>query len=450
MVLIAWVRGASGDGSRSLTAAARSMAAEFSTEKIMEEFLPFFSYVQRGGGYESAVETLGERALRELPIYGYCMRRAGSAPAIQDKQTYDLLTQGQAAPAAGMPPEEGGGQEYAEASELSKTPGAPEMPGSSEQEESLPAVGEDLLYAMEQENRSAASEALPGTEDMENMDPMENLDSMENMDIQGVNAFLHHEQINFYDWEALREYKNLVSTFYAIDAGTMAGSDQLNIEALLAEDVTIDKNGPSPQILIYHTHSLEAFSDSVPGDRSQTIVGVGDRLAQILTEEYGYGVLHHTEEYDTIRDDAYARSLPALKQILEENPSIQVVIDLHRDAGVEGTRRAIDLDGRPTATFMLFNGLSRTRKTGDIEYLKNPNQDFNLAFSFQMQVIAGEYYPGLTRKIYLKAYRYNMHLMPRSLLIELGDSNNTVEEAMNTCDPLAHILDMVLSGEGGE
>lgn len=415
-------------------------------EKITEEFLPFFSYAQAGSTGRSAAKALGESALNEFPIYGYCMRRGGTALAIQDEQTHELLLREQDAWTGNAPPE---GPEQADIAEAAGAPEISEPPGTSESPEGADlasAAEEDLLYAMEQENRNAVPETLPDPEDMEDM---ENLGGMENMDIPGISSFLHHEQTNFYDWEALREYKNLVATFYAIDAGTMAGSDQLNIDALLSEDVTIDKNGPSPQILIYHTHSLEAFSDSVPGDRSQTIVGVGDRLAQILTEEYGYGVLHHTEEYDTVRDDAYAKSLPALKRILEENPSIQVVIDLHRDAGLEGTRRAIDLDGRPTATFMLFNGLSRTRKTGDIAYLKNPNQDFNLALSFQMQVIAGEYYPGLTRKIYLKAYRYNMHLMPRSLLIELGDSNNTVEEAMNTCDPLAHILDMVLSGENG-
>lgn len=101
----------------------------------------------------------------------------------------------------------------------------------------------------------------------------------------------------------------------------------------------------------------------------------------------------------------------------------------------EGTRLVMDLDGRPTARFMFFNGLSRTRKTGNIAYLYNENQDANLAFSFQMQLKAAEYYPGLTRKIYLKGYRYNMHLRPKSLLIELGAQNNTVEEAMNACDP---------------
>ena len=59
-----------------------------------------------------------------------------------------------------------------------------------------------------------------------------------------------------------------------------------------------------------------------------------------------------------------------------------------------------------------------------------------------------EYYPGLTRRIYLKGYRYNMHLCPRSLLIELGAQTNTVEEIRNACAPIAHILDMELSGAG--
>ena len=145
--------------------------------------------------------------------------------------------------------------------------------------------------------------------------------------------------------------------------------------------------------------------------------------------------------------DAIGRKA-SVEQVLAENPSIQVVIDLHRDEMAEETRLVTDLDGRPTARFMFFNGLSRTKKTGNIAYLYNENQADNLAFSFQMQLKATEYYPGLVRKIYLKGYRYNMHLRPRTLLVELGAQNNTLEEAMNACDPLAHILDMVLSGNG--
>ena len=250
------------------------------------------------------------------------------------------------------------------------------------------------------------------------------------------------------DRTQLADYETLVRNFYAIDANTMAGSDQLSVEKLLGMDMTLPQEGDGPQILIYHTHSQEAFADSVPGDVNTGIVGVGECLTKILTEQYGYRVLHHTGQYDVeTRDNAYSRALPAVEQILTENPSIQVIIDLHRDEVAEETKLVTDIQGRPTARFMFFNGLSRTRKTGDIDYLANENQEANLAFSFQMQLKAAEYYPGLTRRIYLKGYRYNMHLRPRTLLVELGAQNNTVEEAINACDPLAHILDMVLKGE---
>ena len=250
------------------------------------------------------------------------------------------------------------------------------------------------------------------------------------------------------DRTRLADYETLVRNFYAIDANTMAGSDQLSVEKLLGMDMTLPQEGDGPQILIYHTHSQEAFADSVPGDVNTGIVGVGECLTKILTEQYGYRVLHNTGQYDVeTRDNAYSRALPAVEQILAENPSIQVIIDLHRDEVAEETKLVTDIQGRPTARFMFFNGLSRTRKTGDIDYLANENQEANLAFSFQMQLKAAEYYPGLTRRIYLKGYRYNMHLRPRTLLVELGAQNNTVEEAINACDPLAHILDMVLKGE---
>ena len=250
------------------------------------------------------------------------------------------------------------------------------------------------------------------------------------------------------DRTQLADYETLVRNFYAIDANTMASSHRLPLEKLLGMDMTLPQEGDGPQILIYHTHSQEAFADSVPGDVNTGIVGVGECLTKILTEQYGYRVLHNTGQYDVeTRDNAYSRALPAVEQILAENPSIQVIIDLHRDEVAEETKLVTDIQGRPTARFMFFNGLSRTRKTGDIDYLANENQEANLAFSFQMQLKAAEYYPGLTRRIYLKGYRYNMHLRPRTLLVELGAQNNTVEEAINACDPLAHILDMVLKGE---
>ena len=276
----------------------------------------------------------------------------------------------------------------------------------------------------------------------------ENDAALNMLEQNGILPFTAHERQVQVDLAPLSGFETLVQQFYTIDTNTMAGRDQLNVDKFLAQDMTIDKEGEGYQILIYHTHSQEAFADSVKGERSGTIMGVGDYLTQILTDTYGYKVLHHDGQYDVkTRDGAYSAALPDIEKILEENPSIEVVIDLHRDAMPEGTRLVTEIDGRTTARFMFFNGLSRTKKTGNISYLYNENQDANLAFSFQMQLKAMEYYPGLTRKIYLKGYRYNMHLRPKSLLIELGAQNNTVEEAMNACGPLAHILDLVLSGQ---
>ncbi len=259
--------------------------------------------------------------------------------------------------------------------------------------------------------------------------------------------FTPHTQMAQIDMASLEDYETLVRNFYTVDENTSASSDRLNVHKFLEQNLQISKNTDGPQILIFHTHSQERFIDSVPGEESMTIMGVGDRLTQILTEGYGYKVLHHRGKYDVeSRDDAYSEALPDIAKILEENPTIDVVIDLHRDQMPEGKKLVMDLDGRPTARFMFFNGLSRTRKTGNIEYLYNKNLDNNLAFSFQMQRKAMEYYPGLTRKIYLKGYRYNMHLKAKYLLIEMGAQNNILEEVMNACDPLAHILDLVLSG----
>lgn len=249
-----------------------------------------------------------------------------------------------------------------------------------------------------------------------------------------------------YKWDDLQSYDMLIKAFYAVDSTTKAGEELIRLDELLSKDMRMKESPDSPQILIYHTHSQEAFADSVPGDESTGIVGVGEYLASILRDKYGYNVLHHTASYDKeSRDYAYSNSLPEIEELLSQYRTIEVVIDLHRDEMPEDRRLVVDLQGRRTAQFMFFNGLSRTSK-GNIEYLENPYLKDNLAFSFQMQTACNEYYPGLARRIYLKAYRYNMHLCPKTLLIELGAQNNTVEEAMNACDPLAHVLDMVLTG----
>ena len=263
-------------------------------------------------------------------------------------------------------------------------------------------------------------------------------------------SFARAEEKSYrYRFEELSSYEELIKAFYAVDSTTVAGEGLLRAETFLEKDMRIQGDADAPQILLYHTHSKESFADSVPGDENGGIVGAGEYLAQLLREEYGYNVIHDTGCYDEDRAYAYNNSLPAIETILQENPSIEAVIDLHRDEMPADRRLVMELQGRPTAQFMFFNGLCRTKK-GEIAQLENPYLADNLALSFQMQAACNEYYPGIARRIYLKAYRYNMHLCPKSLLIELGAQNNAEEEIHNACDVLAHVLDLVFGGREPE
>ncbi len=256
------------------------------------------------------------------------------------------------------------------------------------------------------------------------------------------------QKIQGYQWDVYQDRTKLIQDFYAIDQNTEISDEMLDVKKFLQKDMRLKGTAENPQILIYHTHSQEAFADSQEGDQSTTIMGAGEYLATLLREEYGLNVLHHTGQYDIkSRDYAYSTALPNIEQVLKENPSIEVVIDLHRDGISEDRKLVTQVNGKQCAQFMLFNGLSHTKALGDIEYLNNPYIEDNLAFSFQLQTLCNEYYPGVTRKIYLKGYRYNMHLCKKSLLIELGAQTNTVSEVHNTLDIIAHVLSMELTGK---
>lgn len=239
--------------------------------------------------------------------------------------------------------------------------------------------------------------------------------------------------------------------FYIVDSTTSVTGKLFPVKELLNRDMTMKKKAAVKQIYIYHTHGgSEYFCNSKSGEISDSIVGVGDELTKEL-EKLGYGVIHDRHRYDWIngsldRSFAYNKSLDALKKTLKENPEIKVVIDLHRDSVGKGKHTYTEINGKKTAVVMFFNGMSRTA-SGPIGYLYNPNLTGNLAFSLQLKCTAMEYYDGFTKPIYLKGYRYNLHLRERSLLIELGNENNTVEEAKNAAMPLANILDHVLSGK---
>ena len=249
-----------------------------------------------------------------------------------------------------------------------------------------------------------------------------------------------------YAYESLINYDFVHDNFYVIPAHTALSRDLLKPEEFIKMDLSVNKR---PCILLYHTHSQEAFADSCGSD--MTIVQVGDYLAQLLEEKYGFEVIHINTEFDMVegnldRSKAYTYAEKEISDVLEEHPEIDMVIDLHRDGVNENLHFVTDIDGKPTAKVMLFNGISYSNNQEDIDYLYNPYLKENLALTYQMYLLGKTYYPDFFRCIYIEAYRYNLHLCKRSMLIEAGAQTNSFAEVINAMEPLAELIARELVG----
>ena len=256
--------------------------------------------------------------------------------------------------------------------------------------------------------------------------------------------------------ELLKQMENvdfLKQNYYLVDSRTALLEGDIKPQQFLEKDFSIDNSGQEPKVLIFHTHSTEGFIDSdMSKDMSEGIWGVGEELKNILENKYGISVLHDTGRYDIVDGKgkilgAYERMEPPIQKILNENPSIQVVIDMHRDGLPENVHLITNINGKQCAKVMFFNGMCRLNKDGvpqPTAGLSNENLEDNLAFSLQMQTTAQSLFPDFTRRIYLHAYRYSLHMKARSLLIEVGSQMNTKEEAHNAMEPLAEVLANVI------
>lgn len=376
---------------------------------IIKNILPNIVFpVEAAKEADTAAEYLVKEAYRVMPLYGYVEEYLLFDSEYESMSTYEQIL----------------------AREAEDENTVDSMTGAVDQ-----SAEDELNLQMEQENAAALHMAEAGQKE----------ESVETAAVPAAGGVS-------YSIEQLADFDFLLNTFYTVDTSTAVSGEVLDAGRLLEKDMTLDPAAEGPQILIYHTHSQEGFVDSEPGNLDTTIVGVGDYLAQLLEQNYGYRVIHNREIFDMVngkedRNKAFTLAGERISQVLAENPSIQVVIDLHRDGVKEGVRLVTNVDGKDTAQFMFFNGLSYSKKNGEITYLPNPYIEDNLALTLQMQLKAAQYYPGVTRKIYLKTYRYNLHLSPKAMLVECGAQTNTLQEMKNAMEPLASILHMVLSGE---
>lgn len=213
----------------------------------------------------------------------------------------------------------------------------------------------------------------------------------------------------------------------------------------------VKKNAKTPQVLIYHTHTSEAYLDedvdffyesyySRTQNTDFSVVSVGEKIAQGL-EERGIRTLHDKTVHDSTYNGSYDRSAQTVGADLAEYPDIKVVLDIHRDAlGTEEQKikTVFEHDGRKGAQIMILSGCDCYGERGFDRWQQN------LSFALKLEDTAERLYPGMTRPVSFDFFAYNEYICDGSLLIEIGTDANSVEEAEYTGELLADVLARVV------
>lgn len=208
-----------------------------------------------------------------------------------------------------------------------------------------------------------------------------------------------------------------------------------------------------PLVLIYHTHTTESYMPSKaynyrPKDKAYhtddlnfSVVRVGNVLADELTN-MGVPVLHDKTVHDVpTYMTSYANSAKTVEQILKTNPSIKIIIDLHRDAPVVDPQKSrelttVKIDGKTYSRIMLVIGSDKV--------FPNPHWKENYRFGMMVNEKLEELYPGITRDIDLREQRFNQHLSNKAILVEIGSHGNTMEESIASAKAFARALSDVI------
>ena len=220
---------------------------------------------------------------------------------------------------------------------------------------------------------------------------------------------------------------------------------EADVTSLLLKKLDWDLTGSGPRVLIIHTHGTEAYTREPVADYAESdpyrtlddrynMISIGKQVAKILTD-HGIRVIHDTEHYDyPSYDGAYDNARPTIQAYLEKYPTIELVLDIHRDAVEleDGTQWAptTEVNGKPAAQVMITLG------TGCAEN-NHPAWQENMALAVKLDAQLEKLYPGLCRDIALRSSRFNQDLLPGMLLVEVGTAGNTHQEAKRAAEALA-------------
>ena len=230
----------------------------------------------------------------------------------------------------------------------------------------------------------------------------------------------------------------------------------IDYEKLLSADLgfKISSENKSPQVLIYHTHTTEAYLINDNGhyftdypfrseNPEKSVVAVGDEIVKVL-EKKGIPTVHATEIHDRTYTGSYDRSEQTVYKYMEKYPDIKVTLDIHRDAiGYDDERGkykpVFTYNGKKAAQIMIMSGYDPDNEYGFGHW------EENLTFALKLQQKAETLYPGMTRPLYFGDFTYNMFINNGSLLIEVGTESNTLSEAKYTGNMLGNVIAQVLS-----
>lgn len=238
--------------------------------------------------------------------------------------------------------------------------------------------------------------------------------------------------------EKTYDVSNSTSSYQNITVRNTTPSHSINIESSLNAELPFSVEDVSqPTVLIFHTHTTESYEMIDEGwftnsystrsdDPSRNMVRVGTAICEEL-EKSGIGYIHDTQIHDAQYTGAYDRSRETIEKILAENPSIQIVLDVHRDAihqsETSRVKPTVTINGKKAAQVMIIAGCQDGKVTSF------PSWEQNLTFALKLHQCAENLYSGLMRPILFSARKYNMDIVPCSVLLEVGSDSNTLEEA---------------------
>jgi len=234
---------------------------------------------------------------------------------------------------------------------------------------------------------------------------------------------------------------------------------RIQIKQIQVDDKPIEMSGEGPKILIYHTHTREAYRQdpNAPykeasaeafrtNDMNYSVVKVGTTLAKELTDR-GIAVLHDKTNHEAGNyNAAYARSLETLKKRMAEYNSLNMFIDIHRNAYDKKSSKNTDdevviVDGERVAKIMVVIGTGEGIMGG---FSEKPNWKENAKLAIKLTNKLNELYPGIAKDVYYKNGRYNQHVSNNAILIEIGSTLTTLEEAERAGKYLAEAISQIV------